>query len=120
MSKFSKMHRNPFFRFIFSKIGPVNSQKFDVLLFFLFCGFFSTAQSLSPEKINTAAGEKFPEAIFNLIDFLKLPNDGHFENEIQQNLKWCDSVFTDLKFETQAIKTEGAPYSLPKKKSIKN
>ncbi|MGB5553489.1 MAG: M20/M25/M40 family metallo-hydrolase [Flavobacteriaceae bacterium] len=67
------------------------------------------AQNLSAKKINTLANEKFPEAIFDLIEFLKLKNDGHYENEIQQNLAWCDAVFTDLKFETQVIETEGAP-----------
>jgi acetylornithine deacetylase/succinyl-diaminopimelate desuccinylase-like protein len=94
---------------ILSKNLSAKTLKYSVLFFFFFLGFFSTAQSLSKEKINEAAEEKFPEAIFNLIDFLKLPNDGHFENEIQQNLNWCDSVLTDLKFETRVIKTDGAP-----------
>ncbi len=82
--------------------------------FFVFfvCSLYScflTGQSLSREKIQKASKEKFPSAIFNLISFLELPNDGHFPNEIESNLRWCDSIFSDLDFETIEIKTEGAP-----------
>jgi len=104
---------------ISSKNQLLCPSKSNILLSLLFCCFFSTAQSLSVEKINKVAEEKFPEAIFNLMGFLTLPNDGHFENEIQQNLKWCDSVFTNLKFETQIIKTEGAPLLFAEKKVSK-
>ncbi len=116
MSKFIKLTYKMFYSFNFSKKRFNRTVNLCILSFLLFCGFFSFAQSFSVEKLNGAAKEKFPEAIFNLIDFLKLPNDGHFENEILQNLKWCDSVFTDLKFETQIIKTEGAPLLFAEKK----
>ncbi len=97
------------FCLIFSKNHLIRASKLNMLLPLIFCCFFSSAQSLSAESINEFAEEKFPEAIINLMNFLTLPNDGHFENEIQQNLKWCDSVFSVMKFETQVIKTEGAP-----------
>ena len=76
----------------------------------------SLAQKLSKKEINTAAEEKFPSAIFDLMTFLKLPNDGHFKNEIEQNLIWCDSIFSALEFKTQVIKTEGAPLLFAEKK----
>lgn len=91
-----------------------------LLLILLFFSFSLTAQTLSSEKIYAAAKEKLPTAISDLITFLKLQNDGHFENEIQQNLKWCNSVFTNLRFETQVIKTEGAPLLFAEKKVSKN
>lgn len=89
---------------------------FSTFIFSLFFVQFTSAQKLSSEKINSLAKEKFPNAIFDLMTFLKLPNDGHFENEIQQNLKWCDSIFLDLKFKTEVIKTEGAPLLFAEKK----
>ena len=100
---------NPYLVPFLHQNHTLGSQKFGLLLLFLFTGVFSEAQSLSPEKINRAAQEKFNDAVLNLMHFLQLPNDGHFENEIQQNLHWCDSLFTELKFETQVITTEGAP-----------
>ncbi|MFS4494582.1 M20/M25/M40 family metallo-hydrolase [Maribacter sp. 2308TA10-17] len=86
-----------------------NSAPFFVIVFGLLFSQFSSAQKLSSKKIHAAAEEKFPTAIFDLMSFLKLRNDGHFKNEIEQNLRWCDSVFSTLKFESQVIKTEGAP-----------
>lgn len=109
MSKFIKIGHISSPGAFFFKSGGSLFKKSVTFFLFGFCGFFSSGQSLSPEKINRLAKQKFPDAIFSLIDFLKLPNDGHFENEIQQNLQWCDSVFTDLKFETRIFKTEGAP-----------
>jgi len=101
------------------KFNTLNGQLPKVLpvfIFFVLFFQFAFTQNLSAEKINGAAKEKFPEAIFDLMSFLKLPNDGHFENEIEANLKWCDSVFLDLKFETQVIKTEGAPLLFAEKR----
>lgn len=86
----------------------------------LFFPQISLTQKLSSKEIITVAKEKFPAAIFDLISFLQLPNDGHFENEIEQNLKWCDSVFSELKFKTQVIKTEGAPLLFAERKVHKN
>lgn len=77
---------------------------------------FSQAQKLSKKEITKLANDKFSNTVFDLISFLKLQNDGHFENEIEQNLKWCDSVFLDLKFKTQIVKTEGAPLLFAEKK----
>lgn len=82
------------------------------LFVFFLCALFScflTGQSLSKEKIKRASKDKFPSAIFNLMSFLELPNDGHYPNEIYSNLKWCDSIFSDLDFEISTIVTEGAP-----------
>lgn len=110
------MLQNSFSTSIFRKKYSGCLRKLSGIFFLIFCIFFSSAQSLSKEKIDRAAEEKFPDAVFNLMHFLKLANDGHFENEIQQNLKWCDSVFTDLKFETLVIKTEGAPLLFAEKK----
>lgn len=89
---------------------------FSSLIFLLLFSQFSYAQRLSEKEIHDLAKHKFPEAVFNLTSFLKLPNDGHFEKEIQQNLQWCDSVFSKLKFRTQVIKTEGAPLLFAEKK----
>ncbi len=103
-----------------SNFSLEKSVPFCAIIFSLFFLQFSSAQKLSSKKINAAAEEKIPTAIFDLMSFLKLENDGHFENEIEQNLRWCDSVFLDLKFKTQVIKSEGAPLLFAEKKVNKN
>lgn len=110
------LHFNLDFRF-FSKLKTV---VFNFLIFLLLYPQISLAQRLSTEEINTVAKEKFPVAISDLMSFLRLPNDGHFENEIEQNLQWCDSVFLALKFKTQVIKTDGAPLLFAEKKVQNN
>ncbi|TMM53255.1 M20/M25/M40 family metallo-hydrolase [Maribacter algarum] len=104
----------------FSSLLSKKSFPFYAIIFSLFFSQYSSAQKLSQKKINIAAEEKFPTAIFDLMSFLKLQNDGHFENEIEQNFSWCDSVFSNLKFERRVIKTEGAPLLLAEKKVNKN
>ncbi|WP_165869239.1 M20/M25/M40 family metallo-hydrolase [Maribacter algicola] len=64
--------------------------------------------------------EKFVESAFNLRQFLTLPNDGNYPEQIATNLAWCDSVFSSLKFKTQTIKTDGAPLLFAEKVYHKN
>lgn len=87
--------------------------KGNLLLFFLISTVFYSpslsAQKLSKEEINKLASEEFTNAVSNLMSFLELPNDGHFTDQIEVNLKQCDQIFKDLNFDTQVISTEGAP-----------
>ena len=89
---------------------------------FVFCCFFSGflfAQQLTSEEIKTAAKEKFASSIFDLKSFLALPNDGHFPDQVAQNLLWCDSLFSALDFKVKRISTEGAPLLFAEKKFYK-
>lgn len=116
MSKLIKILKKSSFH-PYQTVGyPTYKIKTGLLFIFLLFSFSLAAQTLSSEKIKIAAKENLPTAISDLMTFLKLQNDGHFENEIQQNLKWCDSVFSNLKFKTQVIKTEGAPLLFAEKK----
>ena len=83
----------------------------------------ANSQTISSEQLNTLTDQKFNEAITNLQDFSRLPNDGNFKDQIENNMRWCDSVFTHLNFKTQTIKTDGAPLLYAEKfykKSNKN
>ncbi|QLG46310.1 zinc-binding metallopeptidase family protein [Costertonia aggregata] len=88
------------------------------LFFALFTSFIhiGNSQSLSASKIKILAKEKLPEALENFNDFLKIPNDGHYPIQVKNNLKWCDSVFSKLKFDTKILKTKGAPLLFAEKK----
>ena len=78
-------------------------------LLFILISFSAQAQSLSKEKIYALAKEKFPKAIESYNSFLALPNDGHYPNQIEDNLIHCQKIFSDLKFELKRIETTGAP-----------
>lgn len=81
----------------------------------LFLGTFLSALRLSLKEIKNLANQKFPEAIFELKSFLKLPNDVYFSNHIENNLKRCRQIFIKLNFDVRTISTEGAPLLFAKK-----
>lgn len=69
----------------------------------------SWSQKVSAKKIEAMTNEILVESVFNLRQFLTLPNDGNFPEQVAANLAWCDSAFSALNFRTQILKTEGAP-----------
>lgn len=93
-------------------------QKKILLLFasISFFGNFLLAQKLTSEKIESLSKQKFSEAVHQLNSFLQLPNDGHFSNQVEANLKKCQAIFSSLDFEIKIISTEGAPLLFAEKK----
>lgn len=89
------------------------------LLFFLVI-FTGYAQKMSAPEIRNMAALHLEKGIDDLIDFLKIPNDGHFEEQVAQNMAWCETLFRELDFSTQVLPTEGAPLLFAEKKSRKN
>jgi acetylornithine deacetylase/succinyl-diaminopimelate desuccinylase-like protein len=87
-----------------------------LLLIALVSSDFLASQKLSPKEIRVAAQGKFPEAIAALNSFLQIRNDGHFPDQIAQNLAWCEHLFSGLEFDTQVISTKGAPLLFAEKK----
>ncbi len=104
------------FEMAIPKNGWGSRHGFFMFFVVLLMGRPTTAQTLSTSKINQAAEEKMPVALNDLIAFLKLPNDGHHEDEVLQNLKWCDSVFKAIDFTTQVVPTTAAPLLFAEKK----
>ena len=77
-------------------------------------------QKMSSSEIQNMAETNLSEGVDNLISFLKLPNDGHFEEQVTQNLNWVETIFKDLDFNTQIITTKGAPLLFAEKKYSRN
>lgn len=80
----------------------------------------SFSQKLKSEDIRLLVDENFMTSTTNLHHFLRLPNDGNFPEQIENNKAWCDSVFKSLKFKTQTLITEGAPLLFAEKTFHKN
>ncbi|PWL38273.1 acetylornithine deacetylase [Flagellimonas aquimarina] len=78
---------------------------FSCLLFAL----ASNAQSLSKKQIEDASENALPEAVKDLLEFLQIPNNGNFPEQIEKNLNRCSVIFSDLGFKTQRLETTGAP-----------
>lgn len=94
-----------------------------VLVLILKCLFtihFCHGQAISKVRFNSLTDQKLKEAFTNLHHFLRLQNDGNFPDQIEQNRRWCDSVFTALNFKTQTLKTDGAPLLFAEKIYHKN
>lgn len=86
--------------------------KLITLSFFTFLLFFCTslrAQKMSKKQIFKAADEYFLPAVQEYRDFLRMPNDGHYPEQIQSHVDWCTKTFQELGYETTLLTTEGAP-----------
>ena len=59
------------------------------------------------------ARKSFPE----FKDLLSLPNDAHFPEDIEQNVRWCEAKFTERGFTTARLDTETVPLLLAEKKA---
>ncbi|MEQ8303740.1 MAG: M20/M25/M40 family metallo-hydrolase [Cyclobacteriaceae bacterium] len=69
----------------------------------------SNAQLHTREEIETATQAEFPKAISSFREYLTMPNDGHFPDQIDQNLKWMTTAFSKRGFDVQTLKTDNAP-----------
>ncbi|GAB5525510.1 MAG: dipeptidase [Roseivirga sp.] len=67
------------------------------------------AQKMSADQMKQAAERELTVALTELVDFLKIPNNGRFPEQVDQNLKWCKRKFEGLGFDTRTLNTAGAP-----------
>jgi len=87
-----------------------------ILCFTLFC-LCSTSFSQTQKTVNldtlslTYAKSSFDE----LHEFFSLPNDANQPEQIEPNVKWCESAFAKRGFKTQRLDTEGIPLLLATK-----
>lgn len=69
-------------------------------------GSKSYSQSLSPEQIRTLTQQQLPSAWSALRDFLSIPNDAHFPDDIARNREWLDRALQERGFQTLQLPTE--------------
>ena len=78
-----------------------------VCFFFLFISSFSFSQNLDELSLEYAKSS-FDE----LHEFFSLPNDAYQPEQIEPNVKWCESAFAKRGFKTQRLETETVPLLL--------
>lgn len=86
-------------------------------LHFLTLYFFSialTAQTADElqDWSDQAARESFPM----LRELLSIPNDAFYPEDIEKNVRWCETAFTARDFTTQRITTPAAPLLLAERR----
>lgn len=86
------------------------------IVFLLLFVSISHGQYQTKAEIKKNAKQKFPEAITKLKSFLEIPNDGHFPKQTEDNLKWCENIFSALDFNVKRIPTLEAPLLFAEKK----
>lgn len=74
------------------------------------------SQGFNAQKLDAMAQKYAKKSFPQLIELLSIPNDAHFPDDIETNIKWCENAFKNRKFKTQRIKTSTVPLLLAERK----
>ncbi|MEM6865503.1 MAG: M20/M25/M40 family metallo-hydrolase [Bacteroidota bacterium] len=70
------------------------------------------SQKMSKAQLDQGSAD-FAKSSFPLLkEILSIPNDAFFPDDIEKNVKWCETQFTSRGFSTTRIPTPGAPLLL--------
>ena len=75
-------------------------------------GILSFSQPLSHAQIENLAYQKGLEFIPAYLEFISLPCDAHYPEQLEPNLQWLETAFAERGFQTQRLTTEGIPILL--------
>jgi len=67
-------------------------------------------QNLSRVEINDIEKAEIKGSLLMFREFLKMPNDGNYPQQIESNLKWCEKTFQGLGFKTTEITSSKIPH----------
>ncbi len=84
-------------------------RKFNLLLLSILSSYLLAGQQMDSSEIRRAGKDLMPEALSELITFLKIPNLGSDSLQVARNLAWCEERFSGLNYKTQILKTRSAP-----------
>ncbi len=73
------------------------------------------AQLRSAAEIEAASVERFPLAVEQLREFVGIPNNGRFPEQIQANIDWVLPYLKELDLETEVIRINDVPFVLARK-----
>ena len=79
-----------------------------VLLFF--SSFSVFGQKFTKLEINEIEKSEIKGSLLTFREFLKMPNDGNYPQQINSNLKWCINTFQSLGFKTTEIVSSKIPH----------
>jgi acetylornithine deacetylase/succinyl-diaminopimelate desuccinylase-like protein len=79
-----------------------------VILYFTQLSVFG--QNLSKFEINEIEKAEIKGSLLTFREFLKMPNDGNYPQQMVTNLKWCEKTFKSLGFKTTEIISSKVPH----------
>ena len=80
--------------------------------FLIFFFFFISAFPARAQDLDQLAAKYATKHLDGFRDLLAIPNDAHFEDHVEMNVKWCEETFPTYGFETERLITDGPPLLL--------
>ena len=68
------------------------------------------AEPLPVEQIRGAVDANLADAVSLYREFLALPNDAQYPDDIERLLTWTENAFSERGFETRRVATDGNPF----------
>ena len=84
----------------------------DTLHIFIVALFLLSGLSLEAQAPFDLSKEDQLTSIKIFRELLSIPNDAHFPDDIESNMKWCEEEFAKRNFSTQRLDTKGIPLLL--------
>ena len=72
----------------------------------------SAQQNYSGSELDEWSLKYAKDSWSSFYDFLAIPNDAHFPEDIEKNIQWCEKAFADRGFSTLRIATPAVPLLL--------
>lgn len=85
-------------------------------LFTLLLTIFSLASQAQSKDLSTISQGKTRPALNELRDFIALPNDANYLEDIDKNIVWLEAAFKKRKFSTQVLETINTPLFFAERK----
>ncbi len=85
-----------------------------LIILFLFCSSQILSQEFNLDQISQTYASKSFETFR---DLLSIPNDAHFPEDIEKNVKWCEAAFEKRGFKLRRLTTPAAPLLLAERKT---
>lgn len=82
-----------------------------ILFVFLYLTSLSVyGQKLTTSEINEIEKSEIKGSLLTFREFLQIPNDGNYPQQIETNLNWCEKTFQRLGFKTTEIVSSKVPH----------
>lgn len=75
----------------------------------------STAQDKSDIDLETVSEENFLKGIDLLNELVSIPNDSHYEDQMEKNIEWTKRNFNERGWEVESLETKSLPLLLAEK-----
>ena len=66
-------------------------------------------QNIDKSKIDEWVQPQLKQSFGELYEFLSIPNDSHFKNQILENISWLEQAFKYRNYETKVFESNGMP-----------